>query len=228
MRLPLGSWIVRIAPPIGAAFDTLDAGTLRLDRPGEAIWQFDAGEFRRLTIGLLNAMTRLEGTVELWRSPRSGRPLVALSVGGDRPAELTLSPGRYDLVARAGSAYLPDSMTIVDLAIAADTTLTFYFLARTPPPPPQTAVALGRSTPSPFASTTRVTAMAVSGTRATLFVFDVSGRLVREFPLEFATASQDVEWNGRDMSGAPVPAGVYFLRLFTPTAVAVGRVVKRP
>lgn len=73
-----------------------------------------------------------------------------------------------------------------------------------------------------------MTAMATSGTRATLFVFDVSGRLVREFPLEFATTSQDVEWNGRDMSGAPVPAGVYFLRLFTPTSVAIGRVVKRP
>jgi hypothetical protein len=50
--------------------------------------------------------------------------------------------------------------------------------------------------------------------RASLSIYDVSGRLVRQVERGELTAGEHVvRWNGRDDAGGIVPAGIYFLRL---------------
>ena len=45
-------------------------------------------------------------------------------------------------------------------------------------------------------------------------IFDVTGRLVRQFVETAATAGQrKVEWDGNDQSGARLPPGSYFYNL---------------
>ena len=45
-------------------------------------------------------------------------------------------------------------------------------------------------------------------------VFDVSGRIVKEYPtLGYRAGEHRMSWDGRDSSGRRVPAGVYFIRL---------------
>jgi hypothetical protein len=45
-------------------------------------------------------------------------------------------------------------------------------------------------------------------------VFDLHGRLVRAGELGIDLGAADIEWDGTDASGRPVPAGVYFLRVW--------------
>jgi hypothetical protein len=54
-------------------------------------------------------------------------------------------------------------------------------------------------------------ALEAPGGGKTLRVLDVSGRLIRELAIPNARAS--VVWDGRDASGTPVTAGVYFIEL---------------
>jgi flagellar basal-body rod modification protein FlgD len=58
-------------------------------------------------------------------------------------------------------------------------------------------------------------------------VYDARGRLVRALPTVGGVASgaMELEWNGRDRTGRPVPAGVYVLRVVTPRGSASDRVV---
>jgi len=53
-----------------------------------------------------------------------------------------------------------------------------------------------------------------SSDRASLAVYDVSGRVVRTLvDKEMATGTYQVLWNGNDSNGHPVAAGVYYCRL---------------
>jgi hypothetical protein len=61
---------------------------------------------------------------------------------------------------------------------------------------------------------------------ATLQVFDTAGSLVRRFPLSPRSDGQGaIPWDGRDEADRAVPAGVYLVRLTTPTGETTGRVV---
>jgi len=83
---------------------------------------------------------------------------------------------------------------------------------------------LRRFTPNPFARTTAINyELACSGPVA-LTVHDVSGRLVRR--LEAGPRSvgrHDARWDGTDVRGRRVPAGVYFVRLSADGKVMTGR-----
>jgi phosphatidylserine/phosphatidylglycerophosphate/cardiolipin synthase-like enzyme len=75
--------------------------------------------------------------------------------------------------------------------------------------------------PNPFTSTTTITLHSVSENRcigvSELQIFDISGRKVREIsllPFSFLLGAK-ATWDGRDNNGEVVPAGVYFVRLFT-------------
>jgi flagellar hook assembly protein FlgD len=48
-------------------------------------------------------------------------------------------------------------------------------------------------------------------------VFNVAGRLVRTLGGEFEAGTHSVQWDGRDLAGAPVGPGLYFARLGTKT-----------
>ena len=70
------------------------------------------------------------------------------------------------------------------------------------------------SFPNPFVAQAAINFSLPTAGRATLRVFDLSGRLITTLAdEEMAAADHTVVWNGRDASGNEVGAGVYFCRL---------------
>ncbi len=62
--------------------------------------------------------------------------------------------------------------------------------------------------------------------RQSLELMDVAGRTVRRFDASFASPGERVlEWDGRDASGAPAPAGVYLARLDAAGRVRFARIL---
>jgi len=73
---------------------------------------------------------------------------------------------------------------------------------------------LGPNEPNPGRSGTRFAIRLTSPGRATLAIFDVSGRRVRGvFDGTLLTGENPVEWDGRNDDGDNVPSGVYFAQL---------------
>jgi hypothetical protein len=80
--------------------------------------------------------------------------------------------------------------------------------------PPAVAAELGPAVPNPFRQSTQLAYTLPYAAEARLGVFDVQGRLVAnlvEGPQ--ARGSHQIRWDGRNASGHPLPAGVYFVRL---------------
>jgi hypothetical protein len=67
------------------------------------------------------------------------------------------------------------------------------------------------ASPNPFSASTALSLGASLDRDATLSVFDVAGRRVREFRM--APTAAPVIWDGADENGQRVAAGMYFLRL---------------
>jgi hypothetical protein len=65
------------------------------------------------------------------------------------------------------------------------------------------------------------------GSEQWLRVHDVTGRLLRAIPVGRDTAGT-AQWDGRDRTGRPAPAGVYFVRLASGSLHAETRVVLLP
>jgi photosystem II stability/assembly factor-like uncharacterized protein len=71
--------------------------------------------------------------------------------------------------------------------------------------------------PDPFRDGTRLAFELVAPGRASLSVYDVAGRRVaRLLDRRLEPGRHVVAWDGRDVTGRPVPAGVYFVRLESP------------
>lgn len=91
---------------------------------------------------------------------------------------------------------------------------------------PGPALALAVS-PSPFVDRARVAFVLGAAAQARVDVFDVSGRLVRRLGAgPFAAGSHVLEWDGRDGTGAPAAAGVYFVRLAAGGRSVMSRIVR--
>jgi hypothetical protein len=73
------------------------------------------------------------------------------------------------------------------------------------------------SAPNPFrpgAAPVRIAFEVATDTRASLRVYDVSGRLVRiVLDKKVGAERHEVSWNGRDERGGAVSSGIYFYRL---------------
>jgi len=67
---------------------------------------------------------------------------------------------------------------------------------------------------------------ATVGSVATVSVYDVAGRLVREIVEPVRAAANEVRWDGRSGAGDPLPDGVYFVRLVTASGTDVRRVTR--
>ena len=81
--------------------------------------------------------------------------------------------------------------------------------------------------PNPFASEVRASFALERGSPVRLDVFDVAGRRVRALADGLRSAGEHaVHWDGRDASGRPVPAGVYFLRFETGDRSEMRRLVR--
>jgi hypothetical protein len=82
--------------------------------------------------------------------------------------------------------------------------------------------------PNPFDGSTHIRFSLPSAGAHSLAVYDVSGRRVRVLSEGMREAGiGDVEWDGRDGSGALVPSGVYFYRLEAGSGNLEGRAVLR-
>jgi FlgD Ig-like domain len=75
--------------------------------------------------------------------------------------------------------------------------------------------ALHANVPNPFNPITTIAYdVPVGGAEVNIFIYDVSGRLVRELVNEHrAAGSWSVQWNGEDDRGVRVASGVYFYRM---------------
>lgn len=82
-------------------------------------------------------------------------------------------------------------------------------------PSPVASIA-ATAVPNPFNPSVTIRWTADAGSRATVRVHDLSGRLVASlFDGEASGAAHEVVWNGRDEAGQAVAAGVYLCRIST-------------
>jgi hypothetical protein len=79
--------------------------------------------------------------------------------------------------------------------------------------------------PNPFRSSTTLRFARSGEGPARVRVFDAAGREIRRLG-SVAGGGATVGWDGRDGTGRPVPAGVYFVRLEADGGVATRRVVR--
>jgi hypothetical protein len=81
--------------------------------------------------------------------------------------------------------------------------------------------------PNPFSASTRLQFSLPERVSVTLSIFDAGGRRVRTVDLgERPAGVHSVTWNGRNQSGQPVPAGVYFVSLRAGGAHATSRLIR--
>ncbi len=78
--------------------------------------------------------------------------------------------------------------------------------------------------PSPTRGRTEIGSNRPFTAHTQLCIHDVAGRLVRA--LIPWSGAEHVVWDGRDRSGMPVPAGVYFVRLQEPSGEVAARVIQ--
>ena len=70
--------------------------------------------------------------------------------------------------------------------------------------------------PNPFNCATRIiinTPKAPGSIRPQLYIYDITGRIVKTFSINTAKASQII-WNGKNDNGTVMPSGVYFVVLY--------------
>lgn len=73
---------------------------------------------------------------------------------------------------------------------------------------------------------TRISWRLLEPTTARLELFDLQGRTVRVLhDGSLPAGAGETTWDGRDQSGRPAAAGVYFLRLATPRSVETRKLV---
>jgi hypothetical protein len=70
--------------------------------------------------------------------------------------------------------------------------------------------------PNPFTERLNIAYQANGQSKAELKVYDVTGRLVKQFALPSREALSQIIWDGIDDQGRAVPQGVYFLRVDNP------------
>ncbi|MEM8894825.1 MAG: T9SS type A sorting domain-containing protein [Bacteroidota bacterium] len=78
--------------------------------------------------------------------------------------------------------------------------------------------------PNPFDETITIQLLNNSADLGLIEIRDVSGRLVRL--LEPSTDIKQVTWDGRGATGAPLPSGIYLMRIEIGNELITKRVVK--
>ncbi|MEJ2720540.1 MAG: M1 family aminopeptidase [bacterium] len=92
--------------------------------------------------------------------------------------------------------------------------------------PPSPRFELGQNYPNPFNPETRILFTMPSAAEASLKIYDVSGRLVRNLVAGRAAAGpHTVRWDGTNNAGEFVASGVYFYRLITGSRTATKKMV---
>ncbi len=81
--------------------------------------------------------------------------------------------------------------------------------------------------PNPASGPVEIRYSLSANTHAVLSIYDVSGKLVKSFPLapHSSLLAKIIIWDGRDDSGASVPTGLYFVLLVTPEYSATQKLI---
>lgn len=81
--------------------------------------------------------------------------------------------------------------------------------------------------PNPFTRTTDIRCQIPGNTTAGLIIYDISGRLVKSFDQVSSIENQEshFSWDGTDVRGRRLPAGVYFVQLDTETHSETQKVI---
>jgi len=83
--------------------------------------------------------------------------------------------------------------------------------------------------PNPFSKKMNIKfSIPVSTARATLKIYDATGRLVRDFPVDLCNQNKSVKsvcWYGNDKAGCPLSNGVYFVHLDADDYRAVRKII---
>jgi len=107
-----------------------------------------------------------------------------------------------------------------------DVEVLAYDLIPPVPKEPVPELRLNPSWPNPFRDATTVVFMAPAAGTATVSIYDVSGRLVRELPGRECSAGPNLRsWDGTNRNGEPMPSGVYFVRVEAGGEASHGKVV---
>ncbi len=89
------------------------------------------------------------------------------------------------------------------------------------------SLTLAGNSPNPFSAETVISFSLPTAGRAVVRVYDMTGRVIRNLAEgEMAAASHSMVWDGRDDSGNPVGAGVYFCRLEASGQSAVQKMLR--
>jgi flagellar hook assembly protein FlgD len=87
--------------------------------------------------------------------------------------------------------------------------------------------ALAIKSSMPFSRELRLSLHLPRASSVTLDVFDVRGRHLRQLlDGNLAAGTHPVHWDGRDHAGRALGAGLYFVRLKTPSGIVTERVVR--
>jgi hypothetical protein len=95
------------------------------------------------------------------------------------------------------------------------------------PSPPLRPVTTFTVSPNPFSSAANIRWEQPASGWVNVVVHDLGGRRVRTLESARRTAgSREIVWDGRDGSGRPVAAGLYFVRIETPAGTAVRSLIR--
>ena len=89
-----------------------------------------------------------------------------------------------------------------------------------------TEFALSCIRPNPMSNRTVISYQLPVASKVSLSIYDISGRLVKTLVSRHSSPGYYTAiWNGRDISGKSVPAGIYFLELLTPEYTTTRKIV---
>ena len=80
--------------------------------------------------------------------------------------------------------------------------------------------------PNPFNPKTKIAFNTTNDAKIELVIFDINGRLVKEFDMSgISPGYHVVEWDARDSYGDQVSTGVYFIRFTSEASYQVQKIV---
>lgn len=152
---------------------------------------------------------------QVWRElPGQPRSPVGVSLPADRVQYSVVDP---EPPAEAVAYWLQESTT--------DGTTIWYGPAQLEAAPIPVALRFGQNHPNPFNPGTTFSFVLPKAGHVTLAIYDVRGALTATLiDADLPAGEQGGEWNGLDARSAPVPSGVYFARLATPSGARTVKV----
>jgi hypothetical protein len=121
--------------------------------------------------------------------------------------EVLCSTSRLRVIARDAAGFAAHDDSDEDFSTGPPTGIA--------PLPAAWRLSLAQNVPNPFSPLTRIAYTLPCETRATLEVYDISGRLVRRLvDRELPPGEHAAEWDGRTADGQETASGIYFYRLW--------------